>query len=208
MLEDDEFDLLKEDLTWSGSSVVAMNRKEMTYLTAVQDYLKGTPSMSDSEFDLLKKELQESGSQIAVQTEPKCYIDTGICKVTMQDDLFKTNLLYLPAGLTLLTLWLGVAYEILVPLIGFSGINPLLLIIVGSPFIYTGSKYLTEQVLFDNFKIARGPCPNCSYENTIFFGNILGVEGFDDVAQVKCPNCKNVFSLQRNTLRASTLPKS
>ena len=27
----------------------------------------------------------EAGSVFAVQTEPKCYIDTGICKVTMKE---------------------------------------------------------------------------------------------------------------------------
>ncbi|KAL7579109.1 hypothetical protein ACA910_019140 [Epithemia clementina (nom. ined.)] len=208
LLDDDEFDLLKEDLTWSGSPVVVMNRKETAYMAALQDYLKGTPSLSDAEFDQLKKELQEEGSKIAVQTEPKCYIDTGICKVTMQEDFFKTKLLYLPAALTLLTVWLGLSYELLVPLIGFSRINPLVLLLVGSPFIYTGTQFLTEKVFFENFKIARGPCPSCNFENTIYFGNILGVEGFTEVAQVKCPNCKEVFNLQRTSLRASTLPKT
>ena len=182
-----------------------MNRKEAKYLAAVQDYLKGKPSLSDSEFDQLKKELQEDGSQFAVQTEPQCYIDTGICKVTLQEDFFKTNLLYLPAGLTLFTLWLGLAYELVEPLIR---INPIFLALAGSPFIYSGSKYITEELLFDNFKVARGPCPSCNFENTVFFGNILGVEGFATEASVKCPNCKTQFTVQRNTLRASTLPKA
>lgn len=208
LLQDDEFEILKEDLTWSGSSVVVMNRKEVKYMAAMQDYLKGTPSLTDAEFDQLKKELLEEGSKFAVQAEPKCYIDTGICKVTMQEDFFKTKLLYLPAAFTLLTVWLGLAYELLVPLVGFAKINPLVLIVVGSPFITVGTQFITEQVLFQNFKIARGPCPSCNFENTIFFGDILGVEGFDKVAQVKCPNCKTVFNLQRDTLRASTLPKT
>lgn len=204
LLEDDEFDLLKEDLTWSGSQVVVMNRKEAAYMKAMQDYLKGAPSMSDTEFDTLKKELQEEGSRFAVQTEPKCYIDTGICKVTLTNDFFKTNLLYLPAGLTILTLWLGFTYELINP---FIAVNPIFLILAGSPIIYSGSRFLTERVLFENFKIARGPCPSCNYENTVFFGNILGVEGFDQVATVKCPNCKEEFTVQRVNLRASTLPK-
>ena len=182
-----------------------MNRKEAKYLAAVQDYLKGTPSLSDKEFDKLKKELLEDGSQFAVQTEPQCYLDTGICKVTLQEDFFKTNLLYLPAGLTLFTLWLGLAYELVEPLIR---INPIFLALAGSPFIYTGSKYITEELLFENFKVGRGPCPSCNFENTVYFGNILGVEGFGTEASVKCPNCKTQFTVQRNTLRASTLPKA
>ena len=182
-----------------------MNRKEAKYLAAVQDYLKGKPSMNDAEFDQLKKELLEDGSQFAVQTEPQCYIDTGICKVTLQEDNFKRNLLYLPAAVTLFTLWLGFAYELIEPLIR---INPIFLAIAGSPFIYSGSRFITEEVLFSNFKVARGPCPSCNFENTVFFGDILGVEGFSTQATVKCPNCKAEFNVQRNTLRASTLPKA
>lgn len=185
--------------------MVVMNRKEAKYLAAVQDYLKGTPSLSDAEFDQLKAELLEEGSPFAVQTEPQCYIDTGICKVTLQEDFFKTNLLYLPAGLTIFTLWLGLAYELIEPLIR---INPIFLALAGSPFIYSGSRFITEELLFNNFKVARGPCPSCNFENTVYFGDILGVEGFSTQAQVKCPNCKTEFTVQRNTLRASTLPKA
>lgn len=204
ILSDDEFDLLKEDLTWSGSALVVMNRKEAKYLAAVQDYLKGTPSMSDADFDQLKKELLEEGSQFAVQTEPQCYIDTGICKVTLQEDSFKRNLLYLPAGFAILTVWLGFSYELIEPLIR---INPLFLGLAGAPFIYSGSRFITEELIFKDFKIARGPCPSCNFENTVYFGDILGVEGFSTEARVKCPNCKSEFTVQRNTLRASTLPK-
>lgn len=204
IMKDEEFDLLKEDLTWSGSQMVVMNRKEAKYLAAMQDYLKGTPSMTDAEFDTLKKELMEDGSKFAVQTEPKCFIDTGICKVTLQEDKFRSNLLYLPAGVLLTILWLGFGFEIIDPIIR---LNPLFLIVLGSPLIYNGSKFITEQLIFENKFIAYGPCPNCQFENRVYFGNILGVEGFSDKAQVKCPNCKELFNVQRNTLRASTLPK-
>ena len=113
MLNDEEFDLLKEDLQWNGSEMVQMNRKEAMYLAAVQAYMKGTPTMSDSEFDSLKQELMEAGSKFAVQTEPKCYIDTGICKVTLKEDKFRTNLLYLPAGSILALAWLGLGFEVI-----------------------------------------------------------------------------------------------
>ena len=33
--------------------------------------------MKDDEFDILKTALKEQGSMIAVDTEPKCYVDTG-----------------------------------------------------------------------------------------------------------------------------------
>lgn len=38
----------------------------------------------DKEFDTLKNKLRDAGSPVAVSTEPKCYIDTGICTVTFQ----------------------------------------------------------------------------------------------------------------------------
>lgn len=181
-----------------------MNRKEGMYMKAMQDYLKGTPSMSDSEFDTLKTELKEDGSKFAVDTEPKCFIDTGICKVTMEVDFFRSNLLYLPAGLAITVVWLGLAYELIEPLIR---VNPIFLLLAGTPVIYSGAKFITEELVFVNNKVARGPCPACSYTNVVYFGDILGVDGFTDVAEVKCPNCKETFNVQRNTLRASTMPK-
>lgn len=74
LLNDADFDLLKEDLAWNGSSMVQMNRQETKYLAAVQAYLKGTPILSDAEFDQLKAQLKEEGSQFASSKEPKCYI--------------------------------------------------------------------------------------------------------------------------------------
>lgn len=196
--------MLKEDLQWSGSDLVQMSAKEVKYMTAMQEYLKGTPVMPDADFDALKTELKEEGSKFAVQTEPKCYIDTGICKVTLQEDNFRSNLLYLPAASILMTLWLFFGFELIEPIIR---LNPIILAAIGLPWIYSGAKGITENFIFQDFKIAYGPCPSCNFENRIYFGNILGVEGFNDVASVKCPNCKVQFNVQRSSLRASTLPK-
>ena len=43
VMDDVEFDALKEDLAWSGSDVVSLNRKEIMYLEAMQAYTKGEP---------------------------------------------------------------------------------------------------------------------------------------------------------------------
>jgi len=204
VLEDEEFDLLKEDLVWNGSDLVQMNRNEAKYMAAMQSYLNGSPIMSDAEFDTLKTTLKEEESKFAVSTEPKCYVDTGICTVTMKEDKFRSNLLYLPAGAVLFIGWLGIGFEIIEPIIR---INPLLLIAIGMPGIISFSKQITEDYIFINNKVAYGPCPSCEFENRVYFGDILTVEGFKDVADVKCPNCKETFSVQRNSLRASTLPK-
>lgn len=204
LLPDEDFDLLKEDLAWNGSNVVVVNRDEAKFLAATQAYLKGKPIMTDEEFDTLKTQLKEAGSKFAVDTEPKCYIDTGVCKVTLQEDNFRSNLLYLPAGVLLSIVWLALGFEIIEPIVR---LNPIVLIALGSPLIYNGAKVITENFLFVHKLVAYGPCPSCEYENRVYFGDILGVEGFSDIANVKCPNCKTVFTVQRNTLRASTLPK-
>ena len=204
-MDDEEFDLLKEDLQWNGSSLVQMNRNEAKYLAAMQAYLNGEPIMNDSEFDALKSALKEEESQFAVSIEPKCYVETGICTVTLQEDFFRTNLLYLPVGSILFLGWLGIGFEIIEPIIR---INPLLLIALGAVPIANGTKFVTDNYIFINNKIAYGPCPSCEAENRVYFGNILTIKGFEDVAEVKCPNCKTEFSVQRNTLRASTIPKN
>jgi len=204
VLPDEEFDLLKEDLSWNGSNLVQMNRNEAKYLAAMQAFNVGTPMMSDVEFDALKTELKEEKSKFAVTTEPKCYIDSGICTVTMEEDKFRNNLLYLPAGVALFIGWLGIGFEIIEP---FIRVNPILLIALGTPGIFAGSKIITEDYLFPKNKIVYGPCPSCEAENRIYFGDILTVEGFDDVATIKCPSCKVQFSVQRESLRASTVPK-
>jgi len=204
LLSDEDFDSLKEDLQWNGSTVVVVNRQEQQYLAAMEAYLKGAPIMDDTEFDALKLELKETGSKFAVDTDPKCYIDTGVCKVTLQEDNFRSNLLYLPAGLTLSVLWLGLAFELIEP---FIRINPVLLFALGVPLITQGSKTLTEDYLFQNKLVAYGPCPSCEAENRIYFGNILGLEGFGAEGSVKCQKCKEVVTVQRQSLRASTLPK-
>lgn len=185
--------------------MVSLNRAETQYLSAMQAYMKGSPILSDSEFDALKKQLKEAGSQIAVDTEPKCYIDTGVCKVTLQEDKFRSNLLYLPATLVLFVLYLGLGFEFIEP---FIRINPIVLILLGSPFVYNGAKILTEQFIFTDNEILYGPCPSCEHENRVYFGGILGVEGFTDVAEIKCEKCKTTITVQRNTKRASTLPKA
>jgi len=204
LLNDADFDLLKEDLSWNGSPVVSMNRKEATYLAAVEAYLKGKPIMANADFDALKAELKEEKSLFAVSTEPKCFLDSGICTVTLQEDFFRNNLLYLPALSLTTILWLGFGFEILEPIIR---VNPLFLLLLGFPITWTSTKWLTEKIIFPNYKIAYGPCPACGAENRVFFGDILGVEGFSDVATSKCSSCKVEFNIQRNTLRASTLPK-
>lgn len=100
-------------------------------------------------------------------------------------------------------LWVTLSYEI-VP--GFKYINPIFIILLGLPLIYLITPKVTD-LIFANKKIVFGPCPSCEAENRVYFGDILGVEGFKDLAECKCNNCKIQFNVQRDTLRASTLGK-
>jgi len=206
MLPDEEFDLLKEDLVWNGSDMISMNREEAKYVSAMENYLKGTPTLDDNEFDSLKKRLKDAGSKFAVSTQPKCLIDTGVCTVTLQEDKFRSNLLYLPALTILISLWLGPFFELLA---NFAyRFNPLVFLLIGAYPIYLGSLEITDKYIFQKRKVAFGPCPSCEAENRVYFGNILGVDGFGDQADLKCTKCKAKFSVTRSSLRASTLPKA
>jgi len=201
-LTDDQFNLLRNDLSWEGSALVTLSRNETLFMNAIMEYNKGTPILSNPEFDELKRSLRESKSKIAVDKEPKCYVDTGVCKVTWSPDTVRTSSLYVPASLFLTTLYLGVFYEL--PFIrGY--FNPLFLLIVGALPIYNGAKKITEEFLFKNPSIATGPCPKCGVENRIFFGDVLGVEGDVDESSLKCTNCKTSLTVKRSTLRVSTL---
>lgn len=112
--------------------------------------------------------------------------------------------MYLPVGAILSIVWLGFGFEVIEPLIR---LNPIFLAALGAPLIYNGSISLTDQFVFPNNKIVYGPCPACEAEVRVYFGDILGVEGFGDVAGVKCTKCKAEINVQKRTLRASTLPK-
>jgi len=102
-------------------------------------------------------------------------------------------------------LWLGLGFEVLGPLVR---LNPLILAALGAPLIVNGSKFITDTFIFQDNQISYGPCPSCGAEMRIYFGNILGVEGFSDVSSTKCRKCKEEVQVQRRTLRASTLPKA
>ncbi|CAM9476921.1 unnamed protein product [Choristocarpus tenellus] len=161
--------------------------------------------LRDEEFDKLKAQLREAGSPVAVSTEPKCYIDTGICTVTFQEDAFRRFTTYLPATFILGLAMLGISFEVVEPL---RHINPLFtLALIVFPASYTSFK-LTNAVLYQNDGlIASGPCPSCGVRNHVYFGGILGVEGFNAEAEFKCTGCGEEIKITKKDLRARTSPK-
>eukprot|EP00629_Pelagomonadales_sp_RCC1024_P003267 CAMPEP_0119266406 /NCGR_PEP_ID=MMETSP1329-20130426/4903_1 /TAXON_ID=114041 /ORGANISM="Genus nov. species nov., Strain RCC1024" /LENGTH=280 /DNA_ID=CAMNT_0007266285 /DNA_START=138 /DNA_END=980 /DNA_ORIENTATION=+ len=201
VLSDAEFDQLKEDLAWEGSEYAVLSRDETRFLGAMGAYARGEAEiMSDAEFDALKASLKAKGSIVATSTEPRCFLDTGVCSVTFTPDRFRGVVLYLPAILTLTLLWTGGLFE-LVP--ASRGLNPLLTLLAGSPIIYAGAQYITEQLIFKDPFIAQGPCPDCGANNRLYFGDILGVEGCGIEGDVQCTNCKTNLKVNRDTLRVS-----
>lgn len=202
-LSDSEFDKLREDLSWEGSALVTLNRNETLFLNAMGAYIKGSPIMADKQFDELKNSLREAGSKIAVAVQPKCYVDTGVCKVSWTRDKLKTSSLYFPAAFVGVLLWEGVLYEILEP---FRSFNPLFTLILGYIPVSFFAKQVTEELVFVKPEVATGPCPSCGVENSVFFGDVLGVEGDKDESTVNCKNCKCSLTVKRSTLRVSTLP--
>lgn len=204
-MSDEEFDALREDLSWEGSTLVTLSRDETKFLNAMASYMKGEPTLSDVEFDKLKGDLKEAGSIVAVDTEPKCYVDTGVCKTTWLKDTVRTSTLYVPAALILSVLYIGIIYE--VP--GVRNFNPLFTFALGFPAIFAATKRVTEGFLFKEPYVAGGSCPSCQVDNLVFFGDVLGVEGDSDESTIKCKNCKLPITVKKSTLRVSTLmPKN
>jgi hypothetical protein len=202
-LSDEQFDSLKNDLSWEGSNLVTLNRNESLFIRAVQAWNKKEPILSDAEFDELKLSLKDANSPIAVSTEPKCYVDSGICKVTWVEDKFLTSSLYVPAGLIGTILYLGIGYEL--PVLG--NLNPIPLLLLGAPLLFSVTRAVTKNVFFSNPLVAMGSCPSCGTENRVLFGDVLGVEGDKKQSTIKCSNCKSALTIKRSTLRVSTLLK-
>jgi len=148
--------------------------------------------------------MKNQNSRIAASTEPKCYVDSGVCKVNWVPDVFRTTSLFVPAGLISSIIFLGLVYEI-----PFLDINPIFALAIGCvPLFNFIVKPITENFLFKDPFVASGPCPACGVENRVFFGDVLGVEGDRDESTVKCTNCKSSMTIKRSTLRVSTLPSS
>ncbi|KAF6005251.1 hypothetical protein F1559_003434 [Cyanidiococcus yangmingshanensis] len=203
ILSNDEFSLLKEDLQWNGSQVVMMNREEQKFLNAAQAYYNGKPIMSDEEFDKLKERLRAQGSQIALQQGPRCNVETGVCYSDCQVDSLRQAILYAPAAGIGALLWAGLSFE-LTPL---RHVNPVWNLLIGSPVIFGCAQILTGVVLQKEPQILVGECPACGSEQRVFFGDILGVEGYQDFAELKCERCKAQLRMDRKRMRLEQIPR-
>lgn len=195
-LSNDEFDTLKEELTWQGSDVVTLNRDEYMFLDAAKSYEEGSPTLTNEDFDKLKKKLVDQGSIVAIQRGPRCSIRRQITFSDVIPDRKRTFVLYVPAGLLVALFWLSFSFEF-TPL---HRIDPVLSLFIGSPAIFLIAKLLTS-IVVPNPQIMVGDCPSCGRRTHVFFGDVLNNKGFSENADVKCDKCKAKLKVEKDTNR-------
>ncbi|KAK7265525.1 hypothetical protein RJT34_33145 [Clitoria ternatea] len=208
IMSNEEFDNLKEELMWEGSSVVMLSSDEQKFLEASMAYVSGTPILSDKEFDDLKLRLKMEGSEIVVEG-PRCSLRSRKVYSDLSVDYLKMFLLNVPATVVALGL-----FFFLDDLTGFE-ITYLLELPEPFSFIFTWfaavplivwiAQAITSAIVKD-FLILKGPCPNCGTENTSFFGTILSVSSGGSTNTVKCSDCGTEM-VYDSTSRLITLPE-
>ncbi|XP_042005534.1 PGR5-like protein 1B, chloroplastic [Salvia splendens] len=104
IMSNEEFDNLKEELMWEGSSVVMLSADEQRFLEASMAYVSGTPLLSDKEFDELKQKLKADGSEIVVEG-PRCSLRSRKVYSDLSVDYLKMFLLNVPAAVVALGLF-------------------------------------------------------------------------------------------------------
>ncbi|XP_073287917.1 PGR5-like protein 1A, chloroplastic [Primulina huaijiensis] len=207
-MSNEEFDNLKEELMWEGSSVVMLSANEQRFLEASMAYVSGNQILTDKEFDELKQKLKMDGSEIVVEG-PRCSLRSRKVYSDLSVDYLKMFLLNVPAAVVALGL-----FFFLDDLTGFE-ITYLLELPEPFSFIFTWfaaipvilwlSFTLTNFIVKD-FLILVGLCPNCGTENNSFFGTILSVSSGGDTNKVKCSNCGTEMMYDSKS-RLITLPE-
>ncbi|KAK4389370.1 PGR5-like protein 1A, chloroplastic [Sesamum angolense] len=208
IMSNEEFDNLKEELMWEGSSVVMLSADEQRFLEASMAYVSGTPIMTDDEFDKLKQKLKMDGSEIVVEG-PRCSLRSRKVYSDLSVDYLKMFLLNVPAAVVALGLFFFLddltGFEITYLLELPEPFSFLFTWFAALPFILWLSFTITNFIVKD-FLILVGPCPNCGTENTSFFGTILSISSGGSVNNVKCSNCGTDMVYDSQT-RLITLPE-
>ncbi|KAK6117121.1 hypothetical protein DH2020_049166 [Rehmannia glutinosa] len=208
IMSNEEFDNLKEELMWEGSSVVMLSGDEQRFLEASMAYVSGNPIMSDKEFDELKQKLKMDGSEIVVEG-PRCSLRSRKVYSDLNVDYLKMFLLNVPAAVVALGLFFFLddltGFEITYLLELPEPFSFLFTWFAALPVILWLSFTITNAIVKD-FLILVGPCPNCGTENTSFFGTILSVSSGGAINTVKCSNCATEMVYDSKT-RLITLPE-
>ncbi|PNX97682.1 PGR5-like protein chloroplastic-like, partial [Trifolium pratense] len=104
IMSNEEFDNLKEELMWEGSSVVMLSSDEQKFLEASMAYVSGNPILNDREYDALKLRLKREGSEIVVEG-PRCSLRSRKVYSDLSVDYLKMFLLNVPATVVALGLF-------------------------------------------------------------------------------------------------------
>ncbi|CAI0476590.1 unnamed protein product [Linum tenue] len=191
IMSNEEFDNLKEELMWEGSSVVMLSADEQRFLEASMAYVAGNPILSDKEFDDLKLKLKTEGSDIVVEG-PRCSLRSRKVYSDLNVDYLKMLLLNVPATVVALGLFFFLddvtGFEITYLLELPEPFSFIFTWFAAVPLIVWGALTLTNAILKD-FIILKGPCPNCGTENVSFFGTILSISNGGTTNNLKCSNC-------------------
>jgi hypothetical protein len=62
-LTDEQFDQLREELDWQGSSITSLHRWELKFVEAALAYARGKPILSDEEYEKVKAEVKTKGKR-------------------------------------------------------------------------------------------------------------------------------------------------
>ncbi|CAN6203648.1 unnamed protein product [Urochloa humidicola] len=208
VMSNEEFDNLKEELMWEGSSVVMLSPDEQRFLEACMAYVSGNPIMTDAEFDELKLRLKKEGSDI-VQEGPRCSLRSRKVYSDLTVDYFKMFLLNVPAAVVALTLFFFLddltGFEITYLLELPEPFSFIFTWFAALPLIFWIAQLITNAIVKD-FLILKGPCPNCGNENLSFFGTILSVPSGGSKNTLKCANCSTEL-VYDSASRLITLPE-
>ena len=190
-MSNEEFELLKEELTWEGSKVAVLSPDELRFLEASLAFQVGKPVMSDAAYDALKVTLRSADSFVT-QQGPRCSLRSKRVFANARPDYLKMTALNLPAVVVTLGALFAAddltGFEItkLVELPEPWGI----LVVWGFvlPLVYVIASAITNVVVRDPL-ILSAPCPNCGAGTQSFFGDILTVAGNRSDAEVTCGGC-------------------
>ncbi|XP_010433975.1 PREDICTED: PGR5-like protein 1A, chloroplastic [Camelina sativa] len=208
IMSNEEFDNLKDELMWEGSSVVMLSSDEQRFLEASMAYVSGNPILNDEEYDKLKLKLKMDGSGIVCEG-PRCSLRSKKVYSDLAVDYFKMFLLNVPATVVALGL-----FFFLDDITGFE-ITYIMELSEPYSFIFTWFAavpvivYLAlsiTKLIIKDFLILKGPCPNCGTENVSFFGTILSISSGGKINTVKCTNCGTAMVYDAGS-RLITLPE-
>jgi len=209
-MTDEEFDNLKEELTWEGSSVATLSTDELRFLEATRAFRDGKSIISDAEYDALKLALKTKGSAVALEG-PRCSLRSRKVTSDAEPDYLKMVALRGPA----LALTIGVLFSIdeiselvtgryeltdnpiLEADLGGTIFGPLAFIFL--PLTIVISFGLTRLALGENPLVLHGPCPACGDDVVTYFGKVFGVDGYSETAELACKNCKSELTLDSKT---------